>query len=69
MKDTYRTRLYVMIASTVPEKAAHALYNAVLELNDDTLELGRKRIYESGVTMTPTAALHKARKEMGPENE
>lgn len=65
MDGNYRTQLYLLIATTAPEGAADALYAAVLNLNYETLELGRQRMYASGVTMSPTAALHKAQKEMG----
>lgn len=65
---TYRDKLYLMIASTVlGETAAQKLTEAVLKLNQDTLEYARHNLHESGLTMRGTAALTKAEEEMGLE--
>jgi hypothetical protein len=67
--DNYRGRLYLMIASTVPEKAAWALYESILKLNEEQLELHIFQHQQSNIHHTAAGAIKALLKETGPEHE
>jgi hypothetical protein len=68
MNDNYKTRLKAMLYARL-EEARHeereAEYKAVLKLNEQYLDWQIDVLKEAGLTVTPTTALRRAKKDMG----
>lgn len=66
MKVTYKDKLYIMLASTVSETAAKALYKAILQLNGEQTGKHITQHQNSIVRHTPVSALRHLSKDIGP---